>query len=612
MRAVRSRGRLLFGVLPACAALLLAGCASMPSSGEVRKVGDGQRADSDPQVRVFPFAPTADEGPAEIVSGFLEATTGSETDFATAKKYLSKDAAAKWNPLEGITVYSSNDLQVTDDGGADDKDATMVSLSAARRAVVDVKHAYQPEQGDFRASFHVVKQKNGWRIDGLQDGLILSETDFQRLYHSANMYYFAKLGADALRNGGKQRLVADPVYLRNQEADPLVSAVSALLGGPTGWLAPVVTSAAPTGARLDGKASDGGVTLDDSQRLRVRLDGAGAARLTGQSCVLLAAQLFTTAQAQASAQLASVGVQRAGGGTLCGLTRLQALSYSPESLAGAAPRPYYIAADGHRLLTLSGTGTGTTATAVPGPFGTDKADLGSVAVRRDQGAAAGVRTNGRDLVVGPLIGDGPFGPVALKSTAADPRKDGLTAPSWDGLGDLWVADRDPNDPRLLVLRDGKGMPHRVLVPDLDGRVESLRVSSDGVRIALIVRQGASVTLQLGRIRRGTEQHPDDFVVSALRVLSPPGENVASVAWAGASQLVVLGTETGEVRQIQYLNTDGSTAPALQGINEATSVAASEDQSKPLLMSYNGGVYVLPADSNWKQVSPPGASPVYPG
>ena len=59
MGAVGGRGRLLrAALLPVCATLLVAGCSSMPSSGEVRKVGDdGQRADADSQVRVFSIAP---------------------------------------------------------------------------------------------------------------------------------------------------------------------------------------------------------------------------------------------------------------------------------------------------------------------------------------------------------------------------------------------------------------------------------------------------------------------------------------------------------------------------------------------------------------------------
>ncbi|WP_329812639.1 LpqB family beta-propeller domain-containing protein, partial [Streptomyces sp. GSL17-113] len=85
--------------------------------------------------------------------------------------------------------------------------------------------------------------------------------------------------------------------------------------------------------------------------------------------------------------------------------------------------------------------------------------------------------------------------------------DRLTAPSWDGLGDLWVADRDPDNPRLLRLRGGKERPDEVRVPDLDKgeRIESLRISSDGVRIALLVRErDGHTSLQLGRVvRRGT-------------------------------------------------------------------------------------------------------------
>jgi hypothetical protein len=626
MRVSGSRRRLLQrSTLPLGAALLLAGCASMPSSGEVRKVDNGQHtnANADTQVRVFAIPPRTNEAPADIVSGFLEATTSDETDFATAKKYLSKDAASTWNPSAGITVYSANSFQVTEDGRPGDKKATMVSLSAAKAAVVDGKHGYHPDRGAFQASFHLVKQDNEWRIDGLQDGLVLNETDFQQLYHSANMYYFANLGADSQRGGGKQTLVADPVYLRNPAdplADPLLSAVSALLGGPTDWLKPVVSSAALPGTRLYDKAPDDGVTLDDSQHLRVRLDH-GADRMAQQSCVLLAAQLFATVQAQGSAKLSAAEVLRADGSTLCTLSSVQAAAYGPENLAGVSSQPYYIASDAqkgaghpavnHRLMQLIGGSTA--GTPVPGSFGASNADLGSVAIRQDEAVAAGVRTNGRDLVVGSLVTNKPLGQPVLTSHAANPKTDGLSAPSWDGFGDLWVADRNPDAPRLLMLRDGTGTPIDVTVPGLDGRVESLRIASDGVRIALVVRQGQFATLELGRIERGTQQHPDAFSVTGLRNVTPAGENVTSVSWAGASRLVVLGNGSGGgVQQIQYMNTDGSAAPALEGINEATSVAASEDQTKPLLASYNGGVYLLPADANWEQVSPPGVSPVYPG
>jgi hypothetical protein len=610
MRATRGRkGRLLrHGWLPLGAALLLAGCASMPSSGEVRKVGDVQRGDSDSQVRVLAIAPHSNESPSDIVSGFLEATTSGEEEFTTAKKYLSRELRDEWDPFAKITVFSS---VAKKEGGSNRKEGWVsVNLSGRKTAVVDAKHTYEPDQGTFQTTFHLARQDNEWRIDELQNGLVLSESDFQRIYHSADMYYFADLGADARRTGSTvETLVADPVYLRNQ-TDPLVATVSALLGGPTDWLDPVVSTSVPKGTRLYDKGNDHGVTLDDSQHLRVRLNQA-ADRLGGPQCVRLAAQLFATVQAQASAKLTSAEVQRADGSTACSLPSARARAFAPENLVGSATGQYFISSDAqHRLMALPAEGT--EASPVPGPFGANKPGLGSVAVRRDGQMAAGVRTNGRELVVGSLFGGRPFDAPVVASTAQDTRKNGLSAPSWDGFGDLWVADRDPAAPKLQMLRGGSGRPYPVSVPDLDGRVESLRVASDGVRIALVVERGETTTLQLGRIERaGTVEHPE-FSVTGLRTLTPPGENVTSVSWAGESRLVVLGSEPGGVQQIQYVNTDGSAGAALQGVSEAASVAASEDQSRPLLASYKDSVYRLPSDANWKQVKPKGGSPVYPG
>lgn len=152
------------------------------------------------------------------------------------------------------------------------------------------------------------------------------------------------------------------------------------------------------------------------------------------------------------------------------------------------------------------------------------------------------------------------------------------------------------------------------MPKLDERVESLQVASDGVRIVLVVDEKGVKTLQLGLIDRAGTQDKPKFTVTGLHDLTPTGETVSSVSWAGASRLVVLGSdrERGGGQQIQYVNTDGSALPPLESIGEAASVAASEDQTRPLLASYNGYVYWLPDESNWKRASPKGSSPVYPG
>ncbi len=598
-----------YGLLSLCAALLLAGCTSMPSSGEVSKVGDGSRADSDSQVRVIPIPPSTGESAMDIVRGFQDAITSSDPDFATARKYLAK--GVKWNPGSGITVFSAaqQDYQEDDTTGRKEGWVT-VSLSSTKVATVDAKHAYEPSQGPFQAPFHLTRQGNEWRIDSLPQGLVMSQVDFQRVFHTVNMYYFARLAPKSDGMGTRPGpLVADPVYLPDAP-DSLKSTVSALLGGPSDWLDPVVTNAAPMGAQLDEDAPDNGVTLDDSQRLKVRLDASGD-DLRGRRCTELAAQLFTTVQAQSVPTLASAEVDRKDGSPACVLRGDAASAYSPGRLVGSAGRQFFIAVGGDQNL-LETSGDDPRATPVAGPLGGRKAGLESVAVRRDGDAAAGVRNQGRDLVVGSLIADGAFGAPVVTSQAADP-KNRLSAPSWDGAGDLWVADRDPANPRLLVLHSGVGQPIVVSVPGLEGRVQSLRVASDGVRIALVVQQGAVSRLQLGRIVREDVGNRPAFSVTGLRPLTPPEENVTSVSWAGPSRLVVLGTESGGAQQIEYVSTDGSTGSALQGVSEATSVAASEKPNTPLLASYDKRVYRLPpTDNNWKQLSPEGSDPVYPG
>ncbi|MEW2517651.1 LpqB family beta-propeller domain-containing protein [Actinacidiphila alni] len=611
MGAVGGRARLLRswpGVVGA--ALLLAGCASMPSSGEVRKVGQGQHADVDSQVRVFPSAPHRGESASDIVNGFMEATTSDETDFATAEKYLTKALQKTWDPTAKITVLTSSaqpkEASVT--GSGRKESSVIVDLTGTKAAVVDAKHTYTPEAGAYDASFRLVKENNEWRIDDLDDGLVISQQDFSRIYHPVNMYYFASLGPDTQRAGGADKtLVADPVFLRNQ-SDSVVSTVSTLLGGPSKWLAPVVSTAVPKGVRLYDKAADRGVTLDDSQHLKVRLD-ATAQRLGGEpGCTRLAAQLFTTVQDQSVPKLAAVDLAAADGRSVCSLGKDQAAAYGAQNLVGSSERQYYIGAQPHRLLALSSTGS-TSARPVNGPFGETKANLEAVAVGRDERIAAGVRENGRQLVVGSLIEDGPFAPPVLTSKV----KGGLSAPSWDGFDDLWVADRDPSAPRVVVLRNGGGDPIPVSVEGLTGRVEALRVASDGVRIAMLVQEDGLGKLKLGRIERsGTQQHPT-FEVKDLRTLTPEGEGVTSVSWAGPSRLVVLDdNQSDRAEQIQYVNTDGWATTPFEGISQAASVAASEDLSRPLLASFDHSVYRLPPDSTGKRVEPKGDDPVYPG
>lgn len=589
--------------------LLLSGCASMPDDGSVDRVDSSHRADPDSQVRVFGVSPQKGERPQQIVRGFLEATTSDEAAFSTAKKYLTERKADEWDPFARTSVLSGGPSPAKarqDTGG---QRGYSVKVSGTRMAEVDERHAYSPAAGDYSEDFHLSKVGGEWRIDQLPDGLALGESDFQRIYRPINNYYYARLGADAESiAGGKNVLVADPVYLRRR-IDPVTATVEALLSGPSRWFDPVVTSSFPSGTRL---APGQRLSLDDSGALSLRLNAKGA-KAGSARCARMASQVLHTVQGQASAKVSRVLLAGPDGDTLCERTREQAEVYEPGRLNGRASRQYFVDGD-HRVAAFDGNSD--EARPVEGALGRGDKEMGAVAVNRAEQEGAAVSRARRSLYVSRLAEGSELGEPVLSSKAKS-EKDRLTSPSWDGLGDLWIADRDPDKPRLLRLPGGKEKPEEVSVPDLrEGeRIESLRIASDGVRMALRIRQeDGKRTLKLGRVQHeGTAEKPK-VKVAALRPLAPQFEDVAAASWAGGSRLVVVGRESKSVQQIQYMETDGSASnqPTLPGVNDVTGVAASEDESKPLLADSEDGILRLPPDANWKTLTDSGTSPAYPG
>ncbi|MGW2329000.1 LpqB family beta-propeller domain-containing protein [Streptomyces sp. NPDC001700] len=605
----RARGT---GTLLACGVLLLSGCASMPDSGDVRRVDSSPRSDVDSQVRVYGVSPGKGEQPAELVSGFLEATTSDEENFATAKEYLTRGASKDWDPFARTTVLEqAPDVRVETDPGDRDGNSKTVVLSGERIATVDATHAYRPDEHRYEERIHLTLRGSEWRIDGPPPGLVLGESDFQRIYHSVNKYYFAKLGPDAEDSRvGDEVLVADPVYLRRR-INPVTATVKALLDGPTDWLDPVVSSAFPAGTAL-GRHTDK-LSLDDSNVLKVRLSDQ-AAQISPGRCARMAAQTLFTVQDlwEGSDEVSGVRLERQSGSELCAQSSDAARAYAPDHVIGRPQHQYFVDAQ-HRMVRLSDDED--KPRPVPGPFGADGAGLGTVAVSRDERDAAAVSEDGRSLYVTELSSGAERGRVRVHSQGGSPEH-GLTAPSWDGLGGLWVADRDPQRPRLLRLRGGTGQADEVELPALDGgRITALRVSADGTRIAMLVKRDGHTTLRLGRIeRRGTADDPK-LSVRALHAIAPKLQDVDTASWAGDSRLVVAGRESDGVQQLQYVETDGSPAdlPEVPGPNGVETVAASEDQTRPLIAETreNGIVRLLP-NTDWKTVDEDGSGPVYPG
>ncbi|MCX4778756.1 LpqB family beta-propeller domain-containing protein [Streptomyces sp. NBC_01264] len=585
------------------AGLLLAGCASMPDHGEVRPVEASQGVDS--QVRVFGVPPADKASPQEIVDGFLEAMTSDDPQLQTARKYLTAEAAEKWKPGAAVTVLSSG-LDRFSVPGEKDPAAPRFKIAGKMLATVDERSAYQPDDRRYEQFLQLQQTGDQWRIATPPSSLVLSESDFQRIYRPVNKYYFAG-----------STLVADPVYVRQRSdpdsrMDPTTQTVTSLLDGPSKWLGPVVTSSFPTGTELrEGTKS---LSIDGQNALRVPLN-KNADDVVEPQCRRMATQLLYTVKDLTGFRIDRVDIVRSDGTTRCQVSEVDAAVIANLPLSPG--HQYYVDAE-HRLQRLNldpnREDQQDPPSPAPGPLSGNPAfKVGSAAVSYDEKRAAVVSEDGHGLYVVNLTTAGPMPPPMLTGKGAKPY--GLATPTWDATGDLWVADPDPQDPALWRLPGGTGAPERVEVSGLaGGRITGLKASPDGVRIALLVQRESRKYLYTGRIERPEKGDASAVAVRELRPAAPQLADVTAMSWAPRGRLLVVGRESGGVVQARYMLSDGSMVGAgLPGATGLVAVAASEDEKKPVVAeSLEDGIVWLPPGAQWRTVVAGGKAPVYPG
>ncbi|MFJ7593273.1 LpqB family beta-propeller domain-containing protein [Streptomyces sp. NPDC097617] len=612
VRVRRRRLRTVRAYAFGAAGLLLAGCASMPDHGEIRPVQASQGVDS--QVRVFGVPPADKAGAADIVDGFLEAMTSDDPQLETARKYLTEDAAKNWKPGSAVTVLSSG-LDRVSVRGEKDPGGPRWKVTGKKLATVDERSAYQPETdgAQYEEFLQLVQDdEKQWRISTPPSGLVLSESDFQRIYMPVNKYYFAA-----------GTLVADPVYVRQRtdpdsRMDPTTQTVQSLLAGPSRWLGPVVESSFPTGTEL--RPGTKSLSYDGQNTLRVPLNDK-ADNVAQPQCKKMATQLLYTVKELTGSRLDQVELLRADdkSSSLCSVTEVSA-----AAIAGRPkiPEYQYFVDNEKRLVRMkldtSSEDQQARAEPVPGPLITPPAfKVSSAAVTYDERRAAVVSEDQHSLSVVPLVGGGPMPqPVTIGKGG---RTAALTAPSWDAAGDLWVADRDPQNLGLWRVPAGAGTPEKVQVAGLDGgKITSLKASPDGVRIALLVERGSRNSLYVGRIERPDGKSDSSAVsVRELRQAAPQMADVTAMSWAPRGRLLVVGRESGGVQQARYMLADGSmvaaSLPGATGLSEVA-VAATEDEAKPkpVVANSEDGIVWLPPGAQWRTVAAGGRSPVYPG
>lgn len=567
-----------FGRGPAAAlalglALAVAGCTGVPTSGPVTRVSAAPGR-INPGVEIAPAPPERDATPIEVVEGFLHAMASWQPHYVVARDYLTPEASASWRPESGVRVYAEGNPVVATD--------TTAFLRAPVVGSLDPSGAYRQSSGMLEHDFGLTKDAAGqWRISKPPDGLVISEYLFSSAFTRVMTYFFAPGGG---------WLVPDPRFFpRGAQAQD--GAARAVVGGPTSWLAPATEAAHPWAALDQVTITPGGVAQVALRR--------GATELTpGQKESLVTQLAWTFRQFES---VASIEVRWVGEDSwdVPPYGRVVPTSAFPEAdpASRQGSRQLFAVAGGRVVRPVEGPQGLTSLVVAPSVV-----EASTASVRLDALVVAAVVADRRSLVVAPALGEGG------EAVAAGV---GLRRPHWSRQGDLWFS----NDAgQLSVLAEG-GEAEVVPVGGMgEGRVEAMRLSPDGVRIALVVqRPGGQRVLGLARVAREDGR----VTVDGWRQLEVATSPVASLSvldagWRTPDSLLVLAGD-GRSTSVLAVAQDGSSVAPIGPASMTNLVElAVAPGVPPMVRTKEGDVWRYNSDFRWSLLTTQVSSVAYPG
>ncbi|GAA3591669.1 MtrAB system accessory lipoprotein LpqB [Kineosporia mesophila] len=537
----RAWGRVPALVLAMVAVVGLPGCATIPRTGPVIS---GDVINDDPLEGVFqlaPEGPKTGQSPVEVVRGFLAASAGYSDDHAVARSFLSPARRLAWRPDTSVTVFRSLDTLSTrqlpegDDskatpsaapsatagadagaagaaGAAPGREVAEVVVRAPSIAHIDSSGRYQvipPGSKTEPRYFGLVKSGGQWRINTLDDGILITRNDFNVTF-KPYWVYFPDAGGDYL--------VPDTHWFASAPGSPELptALVRALLEGPPDWLADAVATSVPPGTEMAVSAvvvSNGIATVDLTRNARLADD---------RQRQLMLAQLQTTLGQLRTISSVRITVER--------------VSYNIPSESG--PRPVVDPAVGGAAVGIDAKGRVVRIGVEGNEVVKGLEDLDSLnavygltfpGVSYDGGWFAALSADRSRLL---------FSEADSGKTTQLPGS-GFTAPSFDTRGWLWTADA--SGVRAVDVAQAASDDGRVLVEAdwlKDYQVKALRVSRDGTRAALAITDRGEPHVFLTGIVRDESGRP-------VRLTQPEGivpdlVSVRDVAWVDEKHLAVLG------------------------------------------------------------------------
>ena len=624
----------------------VAGCVDMPSSGPVGAISASPQstAPAGGVIQTFPSGPQPGEPPSQIVGGFLAASANYPFNAGIAREYLVSSAVKTWSPTWSVTVYRTFAPAVTSAPRLSARQTTVVASGSVQSTFNGTGQFVSAgtAAGDDQYTFRLTKVNGQWRIANPPPERLLTVSEFNEFYKPQDLYFLN----GASLPGVLQPLVPDSVFVPQgtSTTDLLNNLVNALLpsaGQPKSTLLKSAARTFPAGTTLINVAQAGTTAV-------VNLGGLAHAGTTALEQV--SAQLAWTLASPRpgpGAPIQSVELERNGQPftppkEICNIKQARSqvqnqATYSCYNPFPAQPANFSFTSDGQLwsrcaaeasvqrgqvgpVFSVLGAGAASLlscsdsdvlAGSTKAPVHQATPDIGTpslVAVSPDGLYVACYSPDVKKLFTGPTSGGAKLSPV--KGIGS-----GVTALSWDGSHDLWVA---VNGDVFMVPFNGQTTP--VTTPGLSGNVIDLNVAPDGIRLALIVQNGSGSVVDLAAIIHGAQSaQPGLGAPSEAVPLSRPavrlGQDLVQpedLTWYDADNLIVL--TGGSSLKLSEVPVDGQDSFNPQLAPPGIESITADSEMNALVAGLPGQQLAVSTsiEGPWQLLGVHGQNPAYPG
>lgn len=524
-------------------ALILTGCAQLPRSGAI-VVGPDLGSELTGDVLYYsPVGPAADATQEEIISGFLNAGTGPQNDYATAREYLTEGFKSSWSPSDEVLIQDGRPTLATTPSGN-----STVTVSIQGQVDSDGKYTSVTSQTSRVLKFKLSREWGQWRISEAPNLTVVIRPVFDVIFNSYNLYFFDQ---------AHQFLIPDLRWFPSK-ASTGTRLMNALLKGPSDWLAPAVATTLPEGTKLsiDAVTVQNGVALVDltTEMLKANTNERQWAK----------AQIKATLDQLPQVDNVSISIERS-------LQEISDVSASQPTSTAYSPIGLV---DGQLVHISSGGAAKISGTAAI----VKKTAASDFAISADEQSLA---------LLGPKgVWSASIGEVGAQPKLIDTRARLLT-PAIDRQGYIWTATGQKST-RLLVT-DSSGETKSLIAPWLKGRtLQAFSISAEGSRAALLVRSGGRSQVLLASVIRSSLGAPLQLA-NPIRV----GETLAkpiTVNWVDSNSIAVLNIASANFASPTMM-TIGGAITTLSPISDATDLFAATSSTAIYVLTSTRDLYV---------------------